>query len=114
PDTRVFTRAEHRDYEVGYWVIRTSTGLIFGFGVIVALIVGTVILYQTLSSQITRQLPQFATLKAMGYTDRYLGGVVIVLALLLAGIAFPPAFVGAVAIYKIVHDATKLPIAMTE
>jgi hypothetical protein len=42
-------------------VTRTSTGLVFGCGLFVAAVVGLVILNQTLSTQITRQLPQFAT-----------------------------------------------------
>jgi putative ABC transport system permease protein len=113
-DTRVFTRAELAKHEVAYWLIRTSTGTVFGFGGLVAVIVGLVILYQTLSTQVARQLPQYATLKAMGYSDRYLGGIVVSLALLMAAIAFVPAIGAAVGVYKIVHDVTKLPIAMTE
>jgi putative ABC transport system permease protein len=113
-DVRVFTRNEFIDYETSYWVTRTSTGLIFGFGAVIALIVGVVILYQTLSTQVSRQLPQYATFKAMGYTDRYLGGIVIWLALLMAAVAFPPAYGAAIGIYNIIHEATKLPITMTE
>ncbi len=113
-DTRVFTRPELEKYETAYWTTRTSTGIIFGFGVAVAVIVGMVILYQTLATQVSRQLPQYATLKAMGYTDRYLSGIVVCLALLMAAIAFAPAFGAAIAIYKVVHNATKLPISMTE
>jgi putative ABC transport system permease protein len=113
-DTRVFTRTELAKHEVAYWLIRTSTGTVFGFGGLVAVIVGLVILYQTLSTQVARQLPQYATLKAMGYSDRYLSGIVVSMALLMAAIAFVPAIGAAVGVYKIVHDATKLPIAMTE
>jgi putative ABC transport system permease protein len=112
-DTRVSTRKEILDYEYSYWVDRTSTGIVFGFGVIVALIVGVVILYQTLSTQVTRQLPQYATLKAMGYSDAYLGGIVLWLALLMAAVAFPPAYFSALGGYSVIHDATKLPIFMT-
>lgn len=113
-DVQVLTRAEFVTQEQSYWLLRTSTGIIFGFGVVVAVIVGIVILYQTLATQVTRQLPQYATLKAMGYPDSHLSGIVVCLALLMAGIAFSPAFGGAIGIYKIIHDATKLPITMTE
>ena len=89
------------------------TGIVFGFGVVVALIVGVVILYQTLWTQVTRQLPQYATLKAMGYSDAYLGGIVLWLALLMAVVAFPPAYAAAIGGYNVIHEATKLPIAMT-
>jgi putative ABC transport system permease protein len=112
-DTRVFTRAEINDYETNHWVTRTSTGLVFGCGLFVAAIVGLVILNQTLSTQVTRQLPQFATLKAMGYSDRYLGGVVVALAIIMSTISYVPAAAIAVVLYSAVRGATKLPIEMT-
>jgi putative ABC transport system permease protein len=113
-DTRVFTRAELASHEAGYWMIRTSTGAVFGFGALVAIIVGAVILYQTLSTQVARQLPQYATLKAMGYSDRYLGGIVVSLAMLMAGIAFIPAIAASIGVYRLIHNATALPVQMTQ
>jgi putative ABC transport system permease protein len=113
PDTRVFTRASLADYEVGYWVKATSTGLIFGFGVIVAFIVGLVILFQILSTQVTRNLKQYATLKAMGFTDRYLGGIVVRQAVLMSVIAFLPALGVALLAYQSTRQSTGLPIYMT-
>ena len=112
-DTQVFTRKELTDHEINHWVTNTSTGLIFGFGVIVAVIVGLVILNQTLSTQITRQLPQYATLKAMGYTNRQLGGIVVTIATILSTVSFIPAFLISIAIYWIIRRATPLPIEMT-
>ena len=112
-DTQVFTRRELNEFEVGHWVTSTSTGLVFGFGAIVAVIVGLVILNQTLTTQITRQLPQYATLKAMGYTDRDLAGIVVMLASILSTVSFVPAAVLAIINYRIVRVATQLPIEMT-
>jgi putative ABC transport system permease protein len=112
-DAQVFTRAELGKHEINHWVTRTSTGLIFGFGLIVAVIVGLVILNQTLSTQITRQLPQFATLKAMGYTDGHLGGIVVTLAIIMSTISYVLAVALSVVIYWIVWRATRLPIEMT-
>jgi len=112
-DTQVFTRAELTNHEINHWVTRTSTGLVFGCGLLVAVIVGLVILNQTLSTQITRQLPQFATLKAMGYTDGYLGGVVVTLAIIMSTISFVPAAALSVVFYGMIQRATRLPIEMT-
>ena len=112
-DTRVFTRAELNQFEVRHWVTSTSTGLVFGFGVVVAVIVGLVILHQTLTTQITRQLPQYATLKAIGYTDRDLVGIVLMLATILSTASFIPAVGLAIINYSIIQEATKLPIEMT-
>jgi len=112
-DTQVFTRTELTNHEVRHWVTRTSTGLIFGFGVLVAIAVGLVILNQTLSTQVTHQLPQYATLKAMGYTDRHLGGIVLMLGLVMSTISYIPAVALSVVIYWIIRRATLLPIEMT-
>jgi putative ABC transport system permease protein len=112
-DTQIFTRPEIEAREVEYWERRTSTGLIFGFGVIVSIIVGVVILYQTLATQVTRQLPQYATLKAMGYTDAYLRGVIVMLAMITATIAFAAALAAAMVLYSKIRTMARLPIEMT-
>lgn len=112
-DTEVFTREQLSDLEAAFWVSQTSTGLVFGFGVIVAFIVGLVILNQTLASEISRNLPEYATLKAMGYADRDIAGIVVFLALTIAAIAYVCAGFAAAAIYAIVRQMTPMPIEMT-
>jgi putative ABC transport system permease protein len=113
PDVRVFTRAELAQYEETFWRTRTSTGLIFGFGVAVSVVVGAVILYQALTTQLIRQLPQFATLRAIGYTDGQLHRIFLSVALLTAGVAFLPSWLAAIATYAKVRDLARLPIEMT-
>lgn len=112
-DTQVFTRPELASYEVGYWTTRTGTGLIFGSGLIVAVIVGIMVLYQTLATQITRQLPQFATLKAIGYTNLFLNGIVLSESVAVMAIAFVPAFAAALGLYAVIREQTLLPLAMS-
>ncbi|HVH81174.1 MAG TPA: FtsX-like permease family protein [Stellaceae bacterium] len=112
-DTQVLTRDQLADRESAFWSYQTSAGLVFGFGVIVAFVVGLVILNQTLSSEISRNLPEYATLKAMGYTDRDIAGIVVSLALTIAAIAYLFAGLAAVAIYAIVRQMTPMPIEMT-
>jgi putative ABC transport system permease protein len=112
-DTRVFTRAELDAHERAYWVKRTATGIVFGFGVVISVIVGVVILYQTLATQIIRQLAEYATLKAMGYTDAELGRIVTALAVILSSCAFVPAVAAGTAIYSQVRVIARLPIDMT-
>ncbi|MBV9150615.1 MAG: FtsX-like permease family protein [Alphaproteobacteria bacterium] len=112
-DTRVFTRPELAAHEVSFWTTRTGTGLIFGSGLIVAFIVGIMVLYQTLATQITRQLPQFATLKAIGYSNGFLNGIVLIEAVLVMLIAFVPALAAALGIYSVVRAQTLLPVNLT-
>jgi putative ABC transport system permease protein len=109
----VFTRPELVRHEVAYWTTRTATGLIFGSGLIVSFIVGIMVLYQTLATQITRQLPQFATLKAIGYGDRFLEAIVAIEAFLVMAVAFVPALAAAFGIYALVRAKTLLPLSLS-
>lgn len=112
-DVKVFTRREFSEHEQQHWVTKTSTGFIFGSGVLVAFIVGMVILYQTLSTQITKHLPEYATLKAMGYSPGYLSGVVLQQSGLMAVFGFVPGCLVANGLYHYVRKTTFLPIEMT-
>ena len=112
-DMRVFTRPELVSHEVAYWTTRTATGLIFGSGLVVSFIVGIMVLYQTLATQITRQLPQFATLKAIGYGNRFLDAIVLAQSLLITAVAFLPALGAALAIYTLVRSETLLPLSLS-
>jgi putative ABC transport system permease protein len=110
---RVFTRPELVAHEVSYWTTRTATGLIFGSGLVVSFVVGIMVLYQTLATQITRQLPQFATLKAIGYTDRYLDAIVMIESFLIMAVAFVPALGAALVVYAEVRRQTLLPLSLS-
>jgi putative ABC transport system permease protein len=112
-DMQVFTRPELTAHEVRFWTTRTGTGLIFGSGLIVAVVVGIMVLYQTLATQITRQLPQFATLKAIGYTNLFLNGIVLAEAVSVMAIAFVPAVAAALGLYAVIRGQTLLPVIMS-
>jgi putative ABC transport system permease protein len=112
-DVRVLSRAEFIDMERSYWEEGTAIGFIFGLGVAMGFIVGVVIVYQILYTDVSDHLAEYATLKAMGYTDTYLLGVVLQEALLLAVLGYIPAFALAVLLYDLTANATLLPIAMT-
>jgi putative ABC transport system permease protein len=71
------------------------------------------VVYQILATQVSRQLPQFATLKAIGYTDRSLSGTVLAMALLIVLAGFIPALAAAFGIYIVIRDETLLPVTMT-
>jgi len=112
-DIQVFTRPGLEAHETAYWTTRTSVGLLFGSGLIVSFIVGVMVVYQILATQVSRQLPQFATLKAVGYGDRFLGGTVITMALLIALAGFVPALAAALGVYAVIRDETLLPVEMS-
>ncbi|NMG10717.1 ABC transporter permease DevC [Brasilonema sp. UFV-L1] len=113
PDVRVLTPEGFAEVEKYYWESQGVIGFIFGLGVIVGFIVGIVIVYQILYSDVSDHLPEYATLKAMGYSDGYLLGVLFQEALLLAALGYMPGFLIAIALYHVTQAATMLPIAMT-
>lgn len=111
-DVRVLTPEEFGAVEKDYWANGTSIGFIFGIGVIMGFIVGIVIVYQILYSDVSDHLAEFATLKAIGYTDRYLIITLMQEALLLSLFGFLPSFLLSLGLYQITYAATMLPIAM--
>jgi putative ABC transport system permease protein len=111
-DVKVLTPEEWAAIEEAYWAGGTGIGFIFTIGVSMGFIVGIVIVYQILHSDVSDHLPEYATLKAMGYTNGYLMGVLIQEALILACCGFIPSFLLANVLYQITYSATLLPIAM--
>jgi putative ABC transport system permease protein len=112
-DVDVFSRAEIIDRERWVWLWQQSIGLIFTMGVAVAFVVGSVIVYQVLSSDVTNHLPEYATLKAMGYSDGFLSRVVLGQAVILALLGFVPGLAMSQALYVLTAWKTRLPLDMT-
>ncbi len=112
-DVEVLTKQQFLDQEVAYWAERQPVGFIFDSGLLVALIVGAVIVYQILYTDVTNHLPEYATLKAMGYRDSALFLVVVQESLILSILGLPVGVLLALGIYAIAREATGLPIVMT-
>jgi putative ABC transport system permease protein len=112
-DVDVLSRDQFIAREIEYWNGATPIGYVFGFGVIMGLIVGMVIVYQILFSDVQDSLREYATLKAMGYSHGYLVGVVMRQALLLGLIGYTPAIAVTFLLYEQAGGATNLPIEMT-
>lgn len=113
PDVKVMTRRQLVDLERRFWARNSPIGFIFGLGVFVGLLVGAVIVYQILYTDVSDHMAEYATLKAMGYTDRSLYLVVIQEALILSVFGFPVGLMLAQGIYVVAREATRLPIFMT-
>jgi DevC protein len=113
PDVQIFTRPQLEAHETEYWTTRTSVGIIFGSGLVISFVVGIMIVYQIVSTQVGRQLPQFATLKAIGYRDRGLAGTVGAMSLLIVIAGFVPALGAALGLYSLIRQETLLPVEMS-
>jgi putative ABC transport system permease protein len=112
-DVKVLTRAELSNLELNYWKRNSSVGFIFSLGVLVGFVVGSIIVYQILFGDVMNSLPQYATLKAMGYTDRYVIGVVIQQSAILALVGFIPGVLSSMGLYWLLATVTKLSVFMT-
>lgn len=99
--------------DLRYQTTQRPTGLIFGFGVAIGVVVGVVIVYQVLSTDVANHLREYATFKAMGYPHAQLLGFVFEEAAILALLGLIPALLLALAIYAGMASATGLPVAMT-
>ncbi len=98
-DVEPFTRAEILAREIDHWVNQTSTGQLFAFGVLIAMVVAMVVVYQVLSNDVREHLPEYATLKAMGFSQARLGRVVVEQSLIYMVIAYGLAVILAIVVY---------------
>lgn len=110
PDVVVLTRDELLQRERSYWVGKTALGVIFTLGVLVAFAVGIVFVYQVVGGDVGRRLHEFATLKAMGYSGRSLGLVVLQQALFVAVLGYLAALPLSAALYAWLRDSAGLPV----
>ena len=109
----VLTREEVNSQEQRRWVEETPLGKIFNLGVWIALFVGVAIVYQVLSSDISNMIGEYATLKAMGYSNFYLTSVVLGQSVLLAWVGFIPSAFASWLLYMAVRSASGMPMEMT-
>ena len=112
-DVRVLTKQGFLDFEQNYWRSGTTIGFIFNLGAAMGLVVGSVIVYQILYSDVADHLPEYATLKAMGYRYTSLLGVVMRESLFLALMGYVPAYLAGQGLYGLIRSGTRLPIGMS-
>ena len=111
-DVRVLTKREFIDFEKNYWRDSTAIGFIFSLGALMGFVVGCVVVYQILYSDVSDHLPEYATLMAMGYRLKSLLFVVAREGFLLALFGYIPAYLSGQILYAVIRDSTKLPISM--
>lgn len=113
PDLLVLTKEEYVERELSFMLQRSPVNFVFTLGTAVGFLVGFAIVYQVLFTDVSNHLPQYATLKAIGYTDGYLRGVVLQEAFLLSVLGYLPGALLARGLYAVAVEATSLPMAMT-
>lgn len=88
-------------------------GLVFGFGIVIGALVGLIIVYQVLSTDVADHIKEYATFKAIGYPQRFFLSIVFEEAIILAVLGFVPGVLIALGLYWLIAGATGLPLAMT-
>ncbi len=111
-DVKAYTYQEYVDVELNYIQTSTAIGFVFSLGTMMGFVVGIVIVYQVLFTDVNDHIAEYATLKAMGYRDSYLLVVVFEEALILSIIGFVPSIAIAIGLYRLTAMATALPIVM--
>ena len=98
--------------DLAYMATERPTGIIFGFGVFMGILVGLVIVYQVLSTDVADHLREYATFKAMGYGQPFFLGIVFEEAIILAVFGFVPGFFVSLGLYAGLVSFTGLPVEM--
>jgi putative ABC transport system permease protein len=111
-DVEVLTPAEFRDRSRAFWLFSTGAGAALFAGALLGVIVGTVVVAQTLYASTKEHLNEFATLRAIGSSRGYIYKVIVCQALLSAVIGFAIAALIGDAVVQLTAG-TALPIVIT-
>jgi len=111
-DTRVVTRTQMIESEEDYWAVQTSIGPTFAAGGVLGLVIGIVILYQVMVTDIANHIREYATMKALGYPSGRLRWIVLQEVSVFSLVGFCVGWLLSLGVYKVVRDQTGLPMSM--
>lgn len=112
-DVALFDLAALTKREDRYSIFETAVGVIFGSGLVIGFVIGVVICYQILFNEVLDHLPQYATIKAMGFANTYLVKLVMKEAVYLALFGFVPGLLVSWALYRYFGASDGLAMALT-
>ncbi|KAB2850506.1 MAG: FtsX-like permease family protein [Hyphomicrobiaceae bacterium] len=112
PDAEVLTREQFRERSLDYWLFETGAGAALIAGAILGLIVGLVVVAQTLYASTKDHLNEFATLRALGASAGYIHRVILCQALISAVVGYAIGLALSLLIVYSAQDST-LPVIFT-
>jgi putative ABC transport system permease protein len=112
PGVKALTHQELQTRELKFQDTNPSS-TIFNFGALMGFIVGVAIVYQVLYSDVSDHLSEYATLKAIGYSNRSLLLVIFQEAVFLAVLGYIPGFIATVGMYQLLTTLTRLELIMS-
>lgn len=104
----IMTPEAVRAREVNYTMRATPAGGVFAIGLIIGFLIGLIICYQILFNEISDNMPQYATVKAVGFSKQYLVSLVMQQAVLLAIFGFIPGIAGGTLLYYVIQRSTSI------
>ena len=111
-DVQVLDREMHLQIEENFLMREKPIGVMFITGLWLAIMVGGVILYQILAVDVENRMPEFATMKALGYSNWRICSVVWQQALIFAVAGYLPALASAIFMYHMINTTTTVPAEM--
>ncbi|MDR1497138.1 MAG: ABC transporter permease DevC [Puniceicoccales bacterium] len=111
-DVRVLTTAEVLECERAYWSDRTPIGFVISASMLVALIVGAVIVYQILYTDVSDHLPEYATLKSIGFSDGFFTRLILQESVILSVSGFIPGVALAWAVHSLTRTMAGLQVQL--
>ncbi len=112
-DVAIRTMAQAVTRDQAFQTTQKPAGIIFGFGTFIGALVGIVIVYQILATDVADHLKEYATFKAIGYPPRFFLGIVLEEAVILGLLGFIPGLLASLGLYTVIAYATGLPLEMT-
>lgn len=113
-DVLALTKPQFVQREKNYWNSATPIGYIFAFGAIMGFVVGAIIVYQILFADVSEHLNEYATLRAIGFGNRFVSGIVLQEAAILAVLGYLPGVAIVWWLYGKAAAATNLPLYITQ
>jgi len=111
PELDAYPRDEYAAMSIDFWMTRTGLGISFGSSTLLGLIVGLIVVAQTLYSSVLGRLSEFGTLKALGAEERHIHHILWTQAAVLAGAG---SILGLVVVHFIqaLFDSPRAPIVV--
>ncbi len=113
-DVSIFTKNEFVQKELVYWRKSTNIGFISSMLTITSFVVGVILVYQILYTDVSEHWSEYATLKAIGYSNLQLLAIILQESAILVFFGFVPGFFISLGLYSLTANATGLLMQMTE
>ncbi|MGK7872796.1 MAG: ABC transporter permease DevC [Xenococcaceae cyanobacterium] len=112
PDLIAYTKGDFMKRDRDFYSESSPIGFIFGLGVVIGFVVGVVVVYNIIYTDIEDNLPQYATLRAMGYSSSYLLTVVFLQSVIISILGFFPGLLSSVLVYELISNIAGLVMRM--